>query len=34
MPKKSDRPKPWFYFSGLGLQMAATIAGSVFWESG
>ena len=30
MPKKNNQPKPWLYFSGLGLQMAITITGSVF----
>jgi len=30
MPKKNNQPKPWLYFSGLGLQMAITITSSVF----
>jgi F0F1-type ATP synthase assembly protein I len=30
MPKKNNQPKSWIYFSGLGLQMAVTITGSVF----
>jgi hypothetical protein len=30
MPKKNNQPKPWLYFSGLGLQMAIPITGSVF----
>jgi F0F1-type ATP synthase assembly protein I len=30
MSKKNNQPKPWLYFSGLGLQMAITITGSVF----
>ncbi|AFU68791.1 ATP synthase subunit, ATPase_gene1 superfamily [Psychroflexus torquis ATCC 700755] len=30
MPKKKNQPKPWLYFTGLGLQMAIIIIGSVF----
>jgi F0F1-type ATP synthase assembly protein I len=30
MTKKKNQPKPWLYFSGMGLQMAIIIAGSVF----
>lgn len=30
MSKKNNQPKPWLYFSGVGLQMAIIIAGSVF----
>lgn len=30
MPKKNNQPKPWLYFSGIGLQMAIIISGAVF----
>jgi len=30
MPKKNNQPNPWLYFSGMGLQMAIVITGSVF----
>ncbi|MBZ9627060.1 AtpZ/AtpI family protein [Psychroflexus sp. CAK57W] len=30
MSKRNNKPNPWLYFTGLGLQMAIVIAGSVF----
>lgn len=30
MKRKNNPPNPWLYFSGLGLQMAVVIVGSVF----
>ncbi|SDG79588.1 AtpZ/AtpI family protein [Psychroflexus sediminis] len=30
MSKKNNQPNPWLYFTGIGLQMAIVITGSVF----
>jgi hypothetical protein len=30
MPKKKKQPKAWLFFSGMSMQMAITITGSVF----
>ncbi|NEV92849.1 AtpZ/AtpI family protein [Psychroflexus sp. YR1-1] len=30
MSKNNRQPNPWLYFTGIGLQMAIVIAGSVF----